>query len=167
MIGLADDFDAHTKKTPLSNDLNIVFHNTNNKVDSFIVNFRQGFKNFDKFQKNIIDFYKKDRDAYLNEDRTVYRGKLTIKGVDYKVISVIGKEYIQEMSDYLLEKYDVDIVFIVVLDYDKVCVRKKDSCPVDLSKLAEKLLDGGGHPAASGGRMSEAFVSFTKTLKPI
>ena len=167
LIALADDHDAHTKKSPFSDDLNIVFHNTNNKVDSFIMNFRYGFKKFDKFQKNIIEDYKKKRDIYLNRNRTIYKGKLTIKGIDYKVISIIASEYISEVSDIMLEKYDADIVFIVILNSQKVCIRKKDSVDVDLSKLAEKMLGGGGHKNASGGHLTETFKNFSKLLKPL
>ena len=167
LIALADDHDAHTKKSPFSDDLNIVFHNTNNKVESFIINFRYGFKRFDRMQKNIIAEYKKKRDAYLQQDRTIYVGKLPIKGNTYKVISVIASEYISEISDNILEKYDADIVFIVMLGSQKVCIRKKESVDVDLSKLAEKMLDGGGHFAASGGHLTELFKNFSKTLKPL
>ena len=50
----------------------------------------------------------------------------------------------------------------------KVSMRKKDGCKLDLSKLAEKLCDGGGHACASGGSaMTEAFKTFSKTLNLI
>jgi len=168
LIMLADDYDSASKKTPLSYELNVVFHGTNDKINSFIENYSKGFKPFDKFQKNMINLYINTKDEFLNTKREVYSGLLETKEEKYKVVSAISNDYIQELSEHLLNKYESDIVFIIMPRGGKVSMRKKDGCKLDLSKLAEKLCDGGGHACASGGSATtEAFKTFSKTLNLI
>jgi len=168
LIALADDYDCAAKKTPVSYDLNIVFHGTNKKIESFIENYWEGFKPFDKFQQNMINLYKSSRDEYVNQDRAIFGGVMKIKDTEYKVVSTVSNDYVQEMADYLIDKYQADVVFIVITRSGKVTLRKKKGCELDLSKLAERLCDGGGHKDASGGSATtEAFQLFTKTLRLI
>ena len=167
LIALADDYDCAAKKTPVSYDLNIVFHGTNKKIESFIENYWEGFKPFDKFQQNMINLYKSSRDEYINQDRAIFGGVMKIKDSEYKVVSTVSNDYVQEMADHLIDKYQADVVFVVITRSGKVTLRKKKDCELDLSKLAEKLCDGGGHSAASGGSLTEAFQLFTKTLRLI
>ena len=48
LIALADDWDSHAKTTPLSENLNIVYHSTSNKFQSFVEDYYGGFVPFDK-----------------------------------------------------------------------------------------------------------------------
>ena len=168
LIVLADDYDSASNKTPISYELNIVFHATTDKINSFIENYSKGFKPFDKFQKNMINLYINSRDEFLNSKRDVYSGSLPTKDGTYKVVSAISNDYIQELAEHLLKKHESDIVFIIMPRGGKVSIRKKDSCKMDLSKLAEKLCDGGGHACAAGGSaMTESFQMFSGTLNLI
>ena len=167
LIALADDFDSHSKKTEVSYDLNVIFHNTNDKIASFVANFYKGFNGFDKFQKNLINIYKSNRDEHINSIENIYEGVLSIKEKKYKVLATFSNDYVQDVCDHLLTKYPCDIVFLVMPKRGKVCIRKQKDCDLDLSNLASKLCNGGGHKEAAGGVITEAFEMFSKTLKPV
>lgn len=58
----------------------------------------------------------------------------------------------------LLEKIDVDVAVVVYKD-GKISLRRREGCEVDLSDMAKKLFNGGGHPYAAGGNINEKFSS--------
>jgi oligoribonuclease NrnB/cAMP/cGMP phosphodiesterase (DHH superfamily) len=167
LIALADDWDSNTKATPLSEDLNIVYHSTKNKVSSFIEDYYEGFKPFDKFKTNTVILYKKNRKEYLATLKP-FIGSVEFEGVPVLVGSVFCDKYVAECCDYLFEKYNVEVAIAVMVDQQRIAVRRSPSNHlVDVSKFVQRVANGGGHAAAAGGNITEEFIEFTKMLKPL
>ena len=166
MIALADDYDSWTKATPLSEELNIVFHSLSNKVESFIEDYWDGFKPFDKFKSNTIFLYKKNRAEYLKTLKP-FIGEIEMQGEPTKVAAVFSDKYISECCDHMFDKYNVDIAIAVMVGKKRIAVRRHpDNTKVDASKFVQRIAGGGGHEAAAGGNLTEEFMEFTKMLKP-
>jgi oligoribonuclease NrnB/cAMP/cGMP phosphodiesterase (DHH superfamily) len=167
LIALTDDWDSATKATSLSEDLNIVYHNTKNKIDSFIADYYDGFKPFDKFKTNIIALYKKHRAEYI-KTLSPFFGNVVFEDEPVKVGAVFCNEYVAECCDYLFEKYNVDVSIAVMVEQQRIAVRRNaNNDKVDVSKFVQRIANGGGHAAAAGGSLTEEFIEFTKMLKPL
>jgi oligoribonuclease NrnB/cAMP/cGMP phosphodiesterase (DHH superfamily) len=167
LIALADDWDSATKATPLSEDLNIVYHSLTNKVQSFIEDYYEGFKPFDKFKTNIIALYKKHRKEYLDTLQP-YIGDVEFEGTLVNVGSVVCSKYVAECCDFLFEKYNVDVAIAVIIEQKRIAVRRSSkNHTVDVSKFVQRIANGGGHAAAAGGNLTDEFIEFTKMLKPL
>ena len=167
LIALADDWDSNTKSTPLSEGLNIVYHSMSNKFNSFTEDYFNGFYPFDKFKQNTILLYKKHRDEYINT-LNPYFGNIEFEGEkNIKVGAIFCEHYIQECCDWLLKKLNVDVAIAVMMDKQRIAVRRNDNVNVDVSKFVQRIASGGGHAAAAGGNITEDFIEFTKMLKPI
>jgi len=69
LIALADDQDSGNNKITLSKELNIVYHSMTNKLVSFVEEYYDGFKPFDKFQQNTITLYEKHCKEYIETKR--------------------------------------------------------------------------------------------------
>lgn len=165
LIALADDWDSNTKSTPLSEDLNIVYHSLSNKFNSFVEDYYNGFVPFDKFKQNTIALYKKHRAEYINE-LTPFFGEIEFEGQkNVKVGAVFCDKYVQECCDWLLRKCDVAIA--VLLNQKRIAVRRNSqNNTIDVSKFVQRIAGGGGHEAAAGGNLTEEFMEFTKMLSP-
>jgi oligoribonuclease NrnB/cAMP/cGMP phosphodiesterase (DHH superfamily) len=84
------------------------------------------------------------------------------------VVSCFASHSINEIAHYSLKKYDSDIAIVCNLNSMSVSFRKnKERCSMKLNKLAEILCDGGGHEYAAGGKVTDKFIAFTKTLNKI
>lgn len=167
LIALADDWDSNTKATPISEQLNIVYHNMNNKVASFIEDYYNGFKPFDKFKQNTIVLYKKHCKEYL-ETLTPFVGEVQFEDSKAMVGAVFCNKFVQECCDYLFEKYKVDVSIAVLLEQKRIAVRRSPkNTTIDVSKFVQRIASGGGHEAAAGGNLTDEFIEFTKLLKPL
>ena len=72
---------------------------------------------------------------------------------------------INEVAHYCIKKLGADIAIVVIPFSMSVSFRKnKETCSIKLNKLAEALCDGGGHEYASGGKITDKFLAFTKSL---
>ncbi len=168
LIALADDWDSNTRATPLSEKLNIVYHNTNNKFSSFVEDYYYGFEPFDKFKQNTILLYKKHCAEYLNTLKPfTYIGEVKFEETVAKVGAVFCNKFVQECCDYLFNKYDVDISIAVLLEQKRIAVRRNSNNTIDITKFVQRIAHGGGHEAAAGGTLTEEFIEFTKQLKPV
>ena len=167
LIALADDWDSNTKATPLSEQLNIVYHSFANKVESFIEDYYNGFHPFDKFKLNTIQLYKKHCREYLNS-LNPYFGDIVFQDQKIKIGAVFCNQFVQECCDFLFEKYKVDVSIAVLVDQKRIAVRRSPlNTQTDVSKFVQRIAGGGGHEAAAGGNLTEDFIEFTKLLKPI
>ena len=167
LIALADDWDSHTLATPLSEDLNIVYHGTKNKFSSFIEDYYNGFKPFDKFKTNTIILYKKHRKEYL-DTLNPFIGTVEFEGEPLSTGAVFCDKFVSECCDHLFEKYKVEVAIAVMVDQKRIAVRRSPSNQlVDVSKFVQRIANGGGHAAAAGGNITEEFIEFTKMLKPL
>jgi oligoribonuclease NrnB/cAMP/cGMP phosphodiesterase (DHH superfamily) len=168
LIALADDWDSNTKATPLSESLNIVYHSMSDKFNSFVEDYWDGFKPFDKFKENTILLYKKHRKEYL-DTLSPFFGNVEFEGQkDIKVGAVFCNKFVQECCDWLFQKFNVDVAIAVLVDQKRIAVRRNaDNTTVDVSKFVQRIASGGGHEAAAGGNITDEFVEFTKMLKPL
>lgn len=168
LIALADDWDSATKATPLSESLNIVYHSMFNKFNSFVEDYYDGFKPFDKFKQNTITLYHKHCAEYINELIT-FMGNIEFEGKqNVKVGAVFCDKYVQECCDWLLVDCNCDIAIAVILKQKRIAVRRKSGVTdIDVSKFVQRIAGGGGHEAAAGGNLTEEFMEFTKLLKPL
>lgn len=167
LIALADDWDSNTKATPLSEQLNIVYHGMSNKVASFIEDYYNGFVPFDKFKQNTILLYKKHCKEYL-DSLNPFVGEVEVEGHKTNVGAVFCTKFVQESCDYLFQKYSVDIAIAVLLEQKRIAVRRSpNNNTVDVAKFVQRIASGGGHEAAAGGNLTDEFIEFTKLLKPV
>lgn len=165
LIALADDWDSATRATPLSENLNIVYHSMTDKFNSFVEDYYDGFHPFDKFKTNTIALYKKHRTEYINGLNPFF-GKIEFEGQkDIKVGAVFCDKYVQECCDWLLKSCEVAIA--VILNQKRIAVRRSHHSNIDVSKFVQRIASGGGHEAAAGGNLTDEFIEFTKMLKPL
>ena len=168
LIALADDWDSNTKVTPLSESLNIVYHSMSDKFNSFVEDYYEGFKPFDKFKENTILLYKKHRKEYIDTLNPFF-GNIEFEGQkDIKVGAVFCNKFVQECCDWLFKKFEVDVAIAVLIDQKRIAVRRSsNNTSVDVSKFVQRIASGGGHEAAAGGSLTDEFIEFTKMLKPL
>lgn len=161
LFNIVDDYDSYQLKYNETLKLNAVYHSFNKpRVDKFIERFEEGFNDFNIQEQNAIKLYYNKLKDQLNTV-TYYTGSL--KG--YKVVSCCADFAINELAHFSLKKFNADIAFIVMPNTMSVSIRKnKDRCDINLAKLAEILCDGGGHVYAAGGKITDKFLNFTKTL---
>ena len=103
---------------------------------------------------------KKIKDHLVNGEAFSYRTKIDNK--EYKLISTVCSYHINEIASGILKKYDADISFVINTKSGSVSIRKRKGVPVNLNKLAGKLIDGGGHTDSAGGKLTETFLKYTK-----
>lgn len=167
LVALADDWDSNTKATPLSEQLNIVYHSLTKKVESFIQDYYNGFKPFDKFKTNTILLYKKHKTEYLQTIQP-FVGKLDFEGEPATVCAVFCDKFVSECCDYIFEKYNTDVAIAVLLEQKRIAARRNpNNTKIDISKFVQRVANGGGHESAAGGNLTDEFVEFTKLLKPV
>jgi oligoribonuclease NrnB/cAMP/cGMP phosphodiesterase (DHH superfamily) len=168
LIALADDWDSNKKTTSLSENLNIVYHSLSDKFNSFVNDYYDGFKPFDKFKNNTIFLYKKHCKEYI-DSLNPFVGEIEFDGhKNIKVGSVCCNKFVQECCEYLLKEHQVDIAIAVLIEQKRIAVRRNSqNSLVDVSKFVQQIASGGGHEAAAGGNLTEDFIEFTKMLKPL
>ena len=168
LIALADDWDSNSKRTPISEKLNIVYHSMSNKFNSFVEDYYDGFKPFDKFKENTILLYKKRCKEYI-DTLCPFFGIFEFEGhQNVKVGSVVCDNFVQECCDFLFSKHDVDVAIAVLINQNRFAVRRNsNNSLIDVSKFVQRVASGGGHEAAAGGNLTDDFIEFTKMLIPV
>lgn len=169
LVSLADDYDSYTLSVPQSQELNIVFHKTNNKFKSFIETFFNGFTGFNKKQKNLITLYEQQMNIALDR-MPIYTLDHKIEDRTYHFVGGMLDDigFVNEAADHILETYNADVAIVVVTSAKHVSFRKrKDLDELDMSVIAKNLCDGGGHSYAAGGKITENFMLFTKAMDQI
>jgi len=171
LIALADDYDSYQFKLDDSYNLNCLLTNTQKtldktRTDKFVERFYNGYNGFNKQELNIIKEYITGRDAAIKALQ-VFSGNVSISKQDVKITGTTGTKYVNDVCDFLIKKHDSDVVFFVNTNNQHVSFRKKKGCNVDMSKLANKLCEGGGHEYAAGGKITDTFMEFVKQLTPI
>ncbi len=163
LINYIDDYDSYTLKYTESVQLNtILWSYTGNRVEKFVEEFENGFVSFNVYQKNMINIAERKID-HIIETADVFGNYVTI-GTKQKLLSVVADTHINEVASKILHKYGGDVVFVVNLKSKSISLRKKKGNDVDLSVLAKKLCNGGGHKDSAGGIITEEFLKLTKLL---
>lgn len=171
LFALANDYDSYTLKLKESYELNCTYTNTQKtlektRVHKFVERYYEGFKGFNQQEKNVIKEHITARDIAINT-LNVFSGTVNISKQPWVVTGAMGTKFVNEICEHLIKTYSSDIVFFINTNNSHVSFRKKKDCPVNLSKLAEKLCGGGGHEYAAGGKITETFMEFTKQLTPL
>ena len=171
LVALANDYDSYALQISQSYEINCLLTNLQKsaggqKADKFMARFYEGFKGFTAQETNIINTHIALRDKTIKE-LNVFEGKVSIGGKERRVIGTTGNKFVNEVCDHLIKKLGAEIAFFVNPDVTHVSFRKNKTCDVDLSKLAAKLCEGGGHEYAAGGKITESFMNFTKLLTPV
>jgi oligoribonuclease NrnB/cAMP/cGMP phosphodiesterase (DHH superfamily) len=161
LIDLINGYDWY-KSNNDSLKLNAVYYNLNTpKTENFISNFYNGFNSYTIEQKNSIKlFFRKFKEQISSNG--IFKGKIK----DYNVIASFGDYAVGELAHFLLSKYNADISVIVNTKAKTVSFRRSKDCDADVSLLAKKLCDGGGHPGSAGGKLTDRFASLTKQFTP-
>ena len=161
LIDLINGYDWY-KSNNDSLKLNAVYYNLNTpKTENFISNFYNGFDSYTIEQKNSIKlFFRKFKEQISSN--SIFKGKIK----DYNIIASFGDYAVGELAHFLLSKYNADISVIVNTKAKTVSFRRSKDCDADVSLLAKKLCDGGGHPASAGGKLTDRFASLTKQFTP-
>ena len=161
LIDLINGYDWY-KSNNDSLKLNAVYYNLNTpKTENFISNFYNGFNSYTIEQKNSIKlFFRKFKEQISSN--SIFKGKIK----DYNIIASFGDYAVGELAHFLLSKYNADISVIVNTKAKTVSFRRSKDCDADVSLLAKKLCDGGGHPGSAGGKLTDRFASLTKQFTP-
>ena len=128
--------------------------------------FNRGFSGFTDKQIGIIDFYNRKFDRTISELQ-LFEGLVPIGKRKYKFVSTFASECINEVAEHIIKSSNADIGIVVNLKSDRVSFRKAREVEFDLSALAEKISQGGGHKYAAGGQICDTFLAFTKMLSPV
>lgn len=166
LLILVDDYDSWSHKYPQSKQLNSIFWNyQGDRLQAFINDFQTGFSDFSSNQKKIITFYENKFKKIL-KNLSFHQAEVNIQKKKVKCVCTFADKMISDIGNHLLE-IGADIGFVVNLESNRVSVRKKKECHVDLSKLSKWLIDGGGHECAAGGVCTEKFLQFSKVFNPV
>ena len=161
LINIVSKYDWY-KSNNESLKLNAIYYNLNApKTENFISNFYNGLTEFTIEQKNSIKLFFKKFKEQINTNG-VFKGKIK----DYNVIASFGNYAVGELAHFLLSKYNADISVIVNTTAKTVSFRRKKDCSVDVSLIAKKLCDGGGHTASAGCKLTNRFATLTKQFTP-
>lgn len=169
VIALANDYDCYEFKLPGTFDFNCLFTNTQKTLEKtrthkFVDRWFNGLDTFNKFETNIIKEYKDGMKRAI-DSLQIYEGIVSIDKQQVRVMGTAGSRFVNDICDHLVN-LGADVVFFVNPNNSHVSFRKKKGIPVDMSKLATRLCEGGGHEYAAGGKITSAFLEFTKQLSP-
>jgi oligoribonuclease NrnB/cAMP/cGMP phosphodiesterase (DHH superfamily) len=166
MVLLADDYDSYNLDLPHSYHLNVVYWSLQgDRITKFYENYRDGFRSFNGYEKNIISLHER---KFKNVKQTVrpFKCFLQIKNQPVRFIAATADSCINELAEYLIKEYKSDVGVIINLNTQRFSLRKANNCGVDLSELINKIGQGGGHEYAAGGVIDDKFLTFSKLLIP-
>lgn len=165
LVSIGHDYDSYTlKQKEISIGLNMIFWNLQgNRLEKFKEKYKEGFKGFTEEDKKVISFYNKKIENYLNST-TIFTGIIPVGGKQIKICSAFADFCINEVAQAIIDRTDSEVGIIVNTKSQSVSFRRKNTSNVNLSNLAKVIADGGGHPSAAGGKITDKFLEFTKLL---
>jgi oligoribonuclease NrnB/cAMP/cGMP phosphodiesterase (DHH superfamily) len=168
LILLGDDFDSGENKFEESYDLNILFWAFyKNNIGNFLKTYNNGFFGISEKEKKIILECKAQAIGFLRE-LPIFKGSINIEGQNKTVICSHGETINTLTLDYMLKKYETDLLFFINTKTEKVNLKqKKSENNIDLAKFATKYCNGNGHNLSAGGNMTDIFMELTKNFKAI
>jgi len=167
-ILLANDFESQENKFEESYDLNIIFWTEfKNDFSRFINFYKNGFVPLNNNQLKIVHTAKENAKNLLSKLK-YYSGSLIIDGTPKKVLAVLSPSFNSIAIDFLMKKFDCDILFYINTESEKVSLRqRKTKDMIDLVSFSQKYCDGDGHSYAAGGVITPLFMELTKKLNPL
>ena len=169
LILMVDDYDSYKLQVKGSYELNIILWNyVGQRAEQFTRDFGTGFKGFSRSHLNMIALNKKKVSRVLSELQ-IFRGKLPLNGKQYNLYATMASESLNEVAHHVINTHECDIIMVMNMNTKRVSFRmNKDKCPeVDLGKLASNIAEGGGHPYAAGGQLTDKVLTLTKLLSPV
>lgn len=167
LLLLVDDYDSYNLQLKESHSLNLLFWNyQGDRVTKFIRDFKTGFTGFSDKQQTAIEFYKRSISQLL-ADLSAFRADIPINNKQYKFVSAFASTHINDVAHHIINEYDADVGIVINLKSKKVSFRKNKNVDIDVSAIAGKLVQGGGHKYAAGGSLTDKFLTFSKIFKPI
>ena len=165
LVKLIDQYDSWSFDFPRElapAKLNAIFCGyTKPQAVKFIESFKDGLRPYTPQEKGAIKLHFKRFVEQLEYPK--FAGKIK----DYTIVSTFITSNVNEVANYMLDKFDADVAIMVNLEYKAVSFRKRRGVQLHLGKLAEKLCEGGGSHILAGGKLTDTFTNFTKTLTPI
>lgn len=166
LVKLIDDYDSYTLSLPFSKPLNQVFWTyTGDRVKKFEEDFKDGFFGFNSFHKNALKIVENKIDNFFKVE-TIHKGDIKIGNSTYTVAGVVVSFSPNEIAERIIDQYGVDFVIMINIKGQSVYMRRSNNCPLNMGKLASKLMNGGGHHDAAGGTLNDSIINITKLLKP-
>lgn len=165
LVAVGHDYDSYNlKNKELSIGLNTLFWNyQGNRLQKFIKRFGDGFTGFTPEEERIISYYKKKIDNYIKET-PVYSSEVTLGSNKVRVCSIMADFCINEIAQQIIEQTGSEVGIVINPRTESVSFRRSKSSNINVAKLAGKIANGGGHPAAAGGKITPTFVEFSKLL---
>ncbi len=168
LIIYGNDYDSYTNALPESRMLNIVFWNTQKSFDAFIENYSNGFRSFTKEQQAIIRIYENHLSETIKSLKVFQGIHADIDGECRVVVATfLDGQSPNDISDYLLKTYNADMSIIVNTKTKHISFRRPKDGTMRLDAFAKEYANGGGHEYSAGGTITDIFLNFTKTLKPV
>ncbi len=155
-----DDYNSYDLKHDETKYLNALYRKSGgNRFVNFVNRFWNGF---DGFTTTEVKLAKVFFGELIKEQEEIEMFEGEWEG--FKVISAISKFSVNELADAIMGNYKTDVVIIMNPDTQFVSFRKSKDSKVDISKMADKLCDGGGSEYAAGGKLTKEFLKFSETL---
>lgn len=166
LVAVGHDYDSYNLvNKELSIGLNTLFWNyQGNRLQKFVKRFNDGFTGFTNEEKRIISYYQKKIDNYI-KDTPVYTADISIGSKNVKICSIMADFCINEIAQLIIESTNSEIGIVINPRTESVSFRRSKNSKIEVNKLAKKIADGGGHPAAAGGKITPTFMEFTKLFK--
>ena len=170
---LVDDYESYNFKLNGSYELGVIYDNLQgSKPVRFVSLYKDGFTGFTGDQLKIIEYYKRKFEKLKSTLQVYTAGPHYIKGLSkyknsYKYVSTFANGYVNEVSDYLLNKYNSDICIITNLETKRVFIRRAKKCDANLKYLAALICNGWGYHYAAGGTITDKFLKFSKIFYPV
>lgn len=158
-----DDYNSYTLKHEETKYLNAFYRKAvGNRFINFVNRFWDGFDGFTDTEISMANGFFEDLERE-QESLTMFKGEWE----GFGVISSISKFSVNELAHAIMDNYKTDVVIIMNPDTQFVSFRKSKDSKVDISKMADKLCDGGGGEYAAGGKLTKEFLKFSETLKEL
>lgn len=166
LLILIDDYDSYTLQFAKTKDLNMLFwSHYHNNISMFLQDFNQGITSYTSLQLKALNIQKQKIQDTI-DGLSIFKATANIQGASRDIVAAFADIAINDISDYIINKFIPDIAIVINLKTTRVSFRRNNR-EVDVSLLAKKLCDGGGHEAAAGGKVTEQFLEFTKLFVPV
>jgi oligoribonuclease NrnB/cAMP/cGMP phosphodiesterase (DHH superfamily) len=167
LILYGNDYDSYANQYPESRMLNAIYYNSQKSFDTFIETYSNGFVDFNSKQLAIYNIFEEELSSIL-QNLKIYQGGYADTDGEYRVvIAAFANRHINDVADHLLKAYTSDVAIVVNLNSNHVSFRRPSDGTMKLDVFAKDIANGGGHEYSAGGIITDAFLDFTKTLKPI
>ena len=167
LIALIDDYDSYKIIFNKSKHLNILFWNFyNTSLSTFLTDFYDGFVDFTEVQQKIIHQALVNQKNIINNLK-LFSCKTKINNKEAVFVSTFADSCINEVAEYILLNSNIDVAVVVNIKNERVSFRRNKNSNIDVSILAQKMCNGGGHEAAAGGQLTEDFLTFSKSFTPL